>query len=102
MFVVNLKYLPLWLTGIIEVSLNRPGARNAIGTEILRGLKHTFETISEDSSANVVMISSSVPKVFCAGADLKVSVALFMYYYNFNHWDFTGLFLYFKCDAKRT
>lgn len=76
MFVVNLKYLPLWLTGIIEVSLNRPGARNAIGTELLRGLKHTFETISEDSSANVVMISSSVPKVFCAGADLKVRYQL--------------------------
>lgn len=76
MFVVNLKYLPLWLTGIIEVNLNRPGARNAIGTELLRGLKHTFETISEDSSANVVMISSSVPKVFCAGADLKVRYQL--------------------------
>ncbi|XP_031262287.1 probable enoyl-CoA hydratase 2, mitochondrial [Pistacia vera] len=58
-------------SGIIEVSLNRPGARNAIGTELLRGLKHKFETISEDSSAKVVMISSSVPKVFCAGADLK-------------------------------
>ncbi|KDO35814.1 hypothetical protein CISIN_1g029329mg [Citrus sinensis] len=39
---------------------------------MLRGLKHAFETISEDSSANVVMIRSSVPKVFCAGADLKV------------------------------
>ncbi|XP_044484296.1 probable enoyl-CoA hydratase 2, mitochondrial [Mangifera indica] len=68
---VKLQRLSNSDSGIIEVSLNRPGARNAIGTEILRGLKHTFETISEDSSANVVMISSSVPKVFCAGADLK-------------------------------
>ncbi|KAH9721087.1 putative enoyl-CoA hydratase 2 [Citrus sinensis] len=57
--------------GIIEVSLNRPAAKNALGTDMLRGLKHAFETISEDSSANVVMIRSSVPKVFCAGADLK-------------------------------
>ncbi|KAH9777060.1 putative enoyl-CoA hydratase 2 [Citrus sinensis] len=58
-------------SGIIEVSLNRPAAKNALGTDMLRGLKHAFETISEDSSANVVMIRSSVPKVFCAGADLK-------------------------------
>ncbi|KAJ4712670.1 Methylglutaconyl-CoA hydratase [Melia azedarach] len=58
-------------SGIIEVNLNRPAARNALGTDLLRGLKHTFEAISEDSSANVAMICSSVPKVFCAGADLK-------------------------------
>ncbi|KAJ9173336.1 hypothetical protein P3X46_016486 [Hevea brasiliensis] len=57
--------------GIVEVNLDRPGAKNAIGKEMLRGLRATFETISRDDSANVVMICSSVPKVFCAGADLK-------------------------------
>ncbi|CAN1333709.1 Probable enoyl-CoA hydratase 2, mitochondrial, partial [Linum perenne] len=49
----------------------RPEARNAIGKEMLRGLRHTFETLETDDEANVVMISSSVPKAFCAGADLK-------------------------------
>ncbi|CAN0842547.1 Probable enoyl-CoA hydratase 2, mitochondrial [Linum grandiflorum] len=58
-------------SGIVEVNLHRPEARNAIGSEMLRGLRHTFETLETDDEANVVMISSSVPKAFCAGADLK-------------------------------
>lgn len=59
-------------TGIVEVRLERPGAKNAIGKDMLRGLQETFEAIERDPSANVVMICSSVPRVFCAGADLKV------------------------------
>lgn len=58
-------------SGIIEVKLDRPGAKNAIGRDMLRGLWHSFEEICKDSSARVLMICSSVPKVFCAGADLK-------------------------------
>lgn len=58
-------------SGIIEVKLHRPEAKNAIGNDMLRGLRNVFEAIDRDSSAHVVMISSSVPKVFCAGADLK-------------------------------
>ncbi|KAM7525499.1 hypothetical protein LguiA_015401 [Lonicera macranthoides] len=58
-------------SGIIEVNLDRPEAKNAIGRDMLMGLQQSFEDISRDSSANVLMISSSVPKVFCAGADLK-------------------------------
>ncbi|KAF9689770.1 hypothetical protein SADUNF_Sadunf01G0126800 [Salix dunnii] len=38
---------------------------------MLRGLRDTFETIESDVSAQVVLLCSSVPKVFCAGADLK-------------------------------
>lgn len=41
---------------------------------MLRGLKHAFELINQNSYANVAMICSSVPKVFCAGADLKERV----------------------------
>lgn len=62
--------------GIIELKLDRPEAKNAIGKEMLRGLQNAIETIGNDSSANVVVVSSSVPKVFCAGADLKVSFSL--------------------------
>lgn len=57
--------------GILEINLDRPAAKNAIGREMLGGLRHVFETIQRDDSARVVLISSSVPKVFCAGADLK-------------------------------
>lgn len=56
----------------MEVNLDRPEAKNAIGKEMLRGLQNCFEAVYRDSSVNVMMISSSVPRVFCAGADLKV------------------------------
>ncbi|KAL3817989.1 hypothetical protein ACJIZ3_003894 [Penstemon smallii] len=58
-------------SGIIEVKLERPATKNAIGKDMLRGLQYTFETVNRDHSAKVLMICSSVPKVFCAGADLK-------------------------------
>ncbi|PSS09695.1 Enoyl-CoA hydratase [Actinidia chinensis var. chinensis] len=58
-------------SGIVEVSLDRPTTKNAIGKDMLRELQHRFEAINRDSSANILMICSSVPKVFCAGADLK-------------------------------
>ncbi|KAL8514175.1 hypothetical protein ACS0TY_013344 [Phlomoides rotata] len=58
-------------SGILEVNLERPGPRNAIGKDMLRGLQYTFEAVSRDHTAKVLMICSSVPKVFCAGADLK-------------------------------
>jgi enoyl-CoA hydratase/carnithine racemase len=64
-----------WLLklGIVEVRLDRPEAKNAIGKEMLKGIQRAIEIVNGDSSTNVVMLSSSVPRVFCAGADLKVS-----------------------------
>ncbi|PIA30891.1 hypothetical protein AQUCO_05300017v1 [Aquilegia coerulea] len=58
-------------SGIVQVKLDRPGAKNAIGKDMLRGLQRYLEDINVDSSANVLLICSSVPRVFCAGADLK-------------------------------
>ncbi|QCD81339.1 probable enoyl-CoA hydratase 2, mitochondrial [Vigna unguiculata] len=58
-------------SGIVQISLDRPKVRNAIGKEMLQGLSHAFELINQKSYANVAIISSSVPGVFCAGADLK-------------------------------
>ncbi|KAL8196156.1 hypothetical protein R6Q57_025156 [Mikania cordata] len=58
-------------SGIIQINMDRPEAKNALGKDMLRGLLNTFEAISTDSAANVLLICSSVSKVFCAGADLK-------------------------------
>ncbi|KAL5064254.1 hypothetical protein RYX36_025991 [Vicia faba] len=58
-------------SGIVEVRLDRPEAKNAIGKEMLRGLSNVFELINQNSNVNVAMIRSSVAGVFCAGADLK-------------------------------
>jgi methylglutaconyl-CoA hydratase len=67
-------------TGIVEVRLDRPEAKNAIGKEMLHGLSRVFELINQNSDVNVAMIRSSVPGVFCAGADLKVDY-LFLFYF---------------------
>ncbi|KAL8137486.1 hypothetical protein V2J09_003487 [Rumex salicifolius] len=58
-------------TGIIELNLDRPAAKNAIGKDMLRGLQTSLETVEKDLYARVLLIRSLVPKVFCAGADLK-------------------------------
>ncbi|GAU24543.1 hypothetical protein TSUD_156560, partial [Trifolium subterraneum] len=68
---VNLHNLTHSDSGIVEVRLDRPEAKNAIGKEMLHGLSRVFQLINQNSDVNVAMIRSSVPGVFCAGADLK-------------------------------
>lgn len=88
----QLKYI--LLIGILEVNLERPGTKNAIGKDMLRGLQHTFETVHKDHSAKVLMICSSVPKVFCAGADLKVECS-------FNCWSCSSIRNFIRYDEKK-
>ncbi|CAO2819519.1 unnamed protein product [Amaranthus hypochondriacus] len=63
-------------SGIVELNLDRPGSKNAIGKDMLRGLQHNLDIINKDLSSKALIISSSVPKVFCAGADLKERKAM--------------------------
>ncbi|EYU43580.1 hypothetical protein MIMGU_mgv1a010696mg [Erythranthe guttata] len=63
-------------SGILEVTLERPETKNAIGKDMLRGLQHTFEAVYKDHTAKVLMINSLVPRVFCAGADLKERITM--------------------------
>nr|XP_027083398.1 probable enoyl-CoA hydratase 2, mitochondrial [Coffea arabica] len=58
-------------SGVVEVNLDRPGAKNAISKDMLHGLQRSLEAVYKDHSAKVLMICSSVHKAFCAGADLK-------------------------------
>ncbi|KAF8768750.1 hypothetical protein HU200_007309 [Digitaria exilis] len=68
---VRLQKLSAPDSGIIELRLERPEAKNAIGKEMLQGLRSAIKEVEADATANVVLVASSVPKVFCAGADLK-------------------------------
>uniref|UniRef100_A0A0D9YVT4 Enoyl-CoA hydratase n=1 Tax=Oryza glumipatula TaxID=40148 RepID=A0A0D9YVT4_9ORYZ len=68
---VRLQKLSAPDSGVVEMRLERPEARNAIGREMLQGLRSAIEKVKADATANVVLLASSVPKVFCAGADLK-------------------------------
>jgi methylglutaconyl-CoA hydratase len=56
---------------ITQVTLNRPKA-NAMGSIMLTELLECLETLESDSnSSRCVILTSSSPKVFSAGADLK-------------------------------
>ncbi|MQL96719.1 hypothetical protein Taro_029401 [Colocasia esculenta] len=74
---VRLERLSGLDSGIVELKLDRPEAKNAISKDMLRGIRSALELVNDDFSVNVMMISSCVPRVFCAGADLKtVEVSL--------------------------
>jgi len=57
-------------SGIYVLSLNRPKA-NALGKQLINELITTIRDVHFDQQARVLIISSKVPGMFCAGADLK-------------------------------
>lgn len=57
--------------GIFWLSLSRPDARNAIGRQLLRELRECLTTVAQERTTRCVVVRSTVPGVFCAGADLK-------------------------------
>jgi methylglutaconyl-CoA hydratase len=59
-------------SGILELRLERPEVKNAINWDVMRRLRSAIEKIQADAAAKVVLVASSVPGAFCAGADLKV------------------------------
>ncbi|KAJ2231792.1 hypothetical protein H4R99_004890 [Coemansia sp. RSA 1722] len=57
--------------GILTLSLNRPKAKNALSRSLVGDFRRALEEIRSDKDVRVVVLRSSVPGVFCAGADLK-------------------------------
>lgn len=53
------------------LTLNRPQARNAISPELARVIEMVVSATEADQNIRAVVLSSSHPDVFCAGADLK-------------------------------
>lgn len=60
-------------SGVVAVSLERPHAKNALGRTLLEQLEEAIASIQRDDHVRAVILQSKVPKVFCAGADLKVT-----------------------------
>ncbi|CAM9799445.1 unnamed protein product [Pylaiella littoralis] len=58
------------LNGVVKLEMNSPKA-NALGFRLLSELEDAVGEISADESIRAVVLSSAVPGVFCAGADLK-------------------------------
>lgn len=57
--------------GVTELVLDRPEAHNAISTDHARQLAAATAEVAADPSVRVVVLSSSAPRSFCVGADLK-------------------------------
>ena len=55
---------------VIYVTLNRPGALNALNTTLRRDLKQCFTDLQADPDLRVVVITGA-GRAFCAGADIK-------------------------------
>lgn len=56
--------------GVLVIALDKPDTRNALSRQMLSELSDALEH-ARTSSPRVVVFESLVPKVFCAGADLK-------------------------------
>lgn len=56
---------------VVEVVLDRPEAHNALSTAMARELAAATATLAADVDVRAVVLSSSAPKAFCVGADLK-------------------------------
>lgn len=55
---------------IATITLNRPAARNALSSEVLRLLPETMLAVDDDAEVDVVILTGTDP-AFCAGLDLK-------------------------------
>jgi len=60
---------------VAELTLDRPEALNAISTDVARQLAVACEEILEDDALSAVIMTSSIAKAFCVGADLKERAA---------------------------
>ena len=56
--------------GIARLTLNRPGARNALSVPLMTALEHALDAIEGDHAIRVAVIAGAGP-AFCAGHDLK-------------------------------
>ena len=58
-------------SGVVELVLNRPEAMNAVSTAMAAALTEAATGVAADDTARAVVVTSSHPKAFCVGADLK-------------------------------
>lgn len=56
---------------VVELTLNRPEAMNAISTAFAEIITSTTADLARDDSVRAVVLTSSHERAFCVGADLK-------------------------------
>lgn len=73
---LKVKYLEQEYKGVVEFGLNRHGGKNSFNRDLVSSLNEAIKTVKHDKNVRVVIIRSLVPRVFCAGADLKERATL--------------------------
>jgi enoyl-CoA hydratase/carnithine racemase len=63
-------------SGVLELTLNRPGVMNSFNFDLLRAFKAEIDAVRFRPEVRVVIITGAGEKAFCAGADLKERVTL--------------------------
>ena len=61
---------------VVQVTLNRPKALNALNRQLLEELSQVLDEIAADESARVVLITGAGERAFAAGADITEIAAL--------------------------
>lgn len=56
---------------VVELALDRPEAMNAVSTAMAQALRDATAELAADAQARCVLVTSTHPKAFCVGADLK-------------------------------
>lgn len=62
--------IELQASGILELTLHRPDALNALNAELMRSLANVFLTAKENPAVKALLLTGQ-GKAFCAGADIK-------------------------------
>jgi methylglutaconyl-CoA hydratase len=62
--------------GIAVISFSNQQQRNSLGKPTLALLQNHVQELNESKSVRCVIVRSTVPKIFCAGADLKERAAM--------------------------
>jgi enoyl-CoA hydratase len=57
--------------GVLTLTLNRPGAMNALSRALRAALLAAFRAVARDDSIQVVILTGTGERAFCAGLDLK-------------------------------
>ena len=60
---------------VAVVTLNRPDKRNAVNPAVTEAMVRVIATLEADANVRAVVLTSSEPRVFCAGADLAAVAA---------------------------
>ena len=68
---VVVEYLDGDKSGIVVLGLNRPKAKNSFSQNLVRLMSDAIEEFKFDKNCRTLIIKSTSPGIFCAGADLK-------------------------------